>query len=188
MNPIYTCCCKHVDTHTRTHSHIYIMRLCTLPSHSSPSLFCSLKQTHAHALPPLATHTHARYSCTHSLTHVCSHTSANTPKAFSVCDAAWGARAGYKQQGVWHSRRRCVGRPYAFHQALMKMNAHTLNHAQYCHIRKKKNTQKTIYSLISYFSWLSLSYSDTHLQQILYRFQMVHTNWNRNSSSKPLVI
>lgn len=114
--------------------------------------------------PPLATHTHThtRYSCTHSLTHVCSHTSANTPKAFSACDAAWGARAGYKQQGVWHSRRRCVGRPYAFHQALMKMNAHTLNHAQYCHIRKKKNTQKTIYSLISYFSWLSLSYSDTH--------------------------
>lgn len=64
------------------------------------------------------THPSPSLACAHTRTH--DHTCANTLKGCSVCDAALGARAGYKQQGVWQRRGWCVGRPYAFHQALMK--------------------------------------------------------------------
>lgn len=130
----------------------------------------------------------------HAHTQATAHTAntyiENTPKAFSVCDAATGARTGCKQQGVWKRRGRCVGRPYAFHQGLMKTHAHTLNHTQYCHIKKKINKTKQNkinknYLSVTFFCFpLYSSLTYPAMQKILCGLKSVHNKWQLSSYSK----
>lgn len=139
------------------------------------NLFSSLTKT------PALARTHTRTA------HTANTYIENTPKAFSVCDAATGARTGCKQQGVWKRRGRCVGRPYAFHQGLMKTHAHTLNHTQYCHIKKKINKKKINknYLSVTFFCfplYSSLTYPS--MQKILCGLKSVHTKWQLSSYSK----
>lgn len=42
-----------------------------------------------------------------------------------------------KQWEVWRRRGWCVGRPYAFHQGMMKTDEHTFNRVQYYHVLKE---------------------------------------------------
>lgn len=128
IKPIYTCFSEHVVTLAHLISIIHLPP--PVVFFFFLNLFSSLTKT------PALARTHTRTA------HTANTYIENTPKAFSVCDAATGARTGCKQQGVWKRRGRCVGRPYAFHQGLMKTHAHTLNHTQYCHIKKKINKKK----------------------------------------------
>lgn len=169
----------HTSTHTLAHI-IYIMHFCTFPSPSSRSLFCSLKQTHTHA-PPYSckpTHTH-----THALTHVQTH---QKPSAYVMQHEGQGQGINSRESGTG------VGGVWEDHMHFTRhwwKHARTLNHT--CCVwktTKKPNIFTHLFPCVFVFVFVFLAHTHIHIQQILYRFQMVHTNWNLNSSSKPFVI